>query len=93
MQGMEELEEDFARRKLTEAIENQVADGHPREAGLVLMALLERGIPREEALWAMGMVLADHINQAMEGDQPFDINCYAKDLLVLSSDPEATDQA
>lgn len=88
MQDQEQLEEEFARRKLVEAVENQIADGHPREAGLVLMALLSKGLERDDVLWAMAQVLAEHISQAMASDQPFDLNGYARDLLALTTEDD-----
>ena len=88
MKELEQAEDDFALTKLVEAIENQIADGHPREAGLVLMALLSQGAERQEALEQMAEVLAAHIAAAMENDTAFDINAYARDLLQLSGDVE-----
>lgn len=86
MKEMDDAEDDFALGKLVEAIENQVTDGQPREAGLVLMALLSQGVERQEALEQMAQVLAEHIAVAMNEDRAFDINHYARDLLELGKD-------
>lgn len=86
MKELEHAEDDFALAKLVEAIENQIADGHPREAGLVIMALLSQGVERASALEQMAEVLAAHIAATMEQDVAFDVNAYARDLLALSGD-------
>ncbi|PKM23187.1 MAG: hypothetical protein CVV10_00400 [Gammaproteobacteria bacterium HGW-Gammaproteobacteria-14] len=85
MEGMDELEDDFALKTLIEAVENQIVEGHPREAGLVLMALLEQGIPRADALTAMAEVLAEHIAITFSTEKPFDVNAYARALLALTN--------
>lgn len=85
MEEMEQAEDAFAGQALIEAIENQIADGHPREAGLVLMALLEQGVERDAALTMMVDVLAGHIATTLETQKPFDVNAYARDLLQLSA--------
>ncbi|MCB1836799.1 MAG: hypothetical protein KDH99_04195 [Alcanivoracaceae bacterium] len=85
MKELEDAEDEFALARLVEAVENQIADGHPREAGLVMMALLSAGETRQEALAQMADVLAAHIAVAMDNDAPFDINAYARDLLALPS--------
>lgn len=89
MQEMEQAEDDFAQKALVDAVENQIADGHPREAGLVIMDLIGQGVGREDALEKMADVLAAHIALTMKDDAPFDVNAYARDLLQLS----ATDTA
>jgi len=89
MQEMEQAEDDFAQKALVDAVENQIADGHPREAGLVIMDLIGQGVGREDALEKMADVLAAHIALTMKDDTPFDVNAYARDLLQLS----ATDTA
>ncbi len=86
MKELEQAEDDFALAKLVEAIENQIAEGHPREAGLVIMALLSQGMERQAALEQMAEVLAAHIAATLEQDVAFDINGYARDLLALSGD-------
>lgn len=83
MKELEQAEDDFAHQALMEAVENQIADGHPREAGLVMMALTARGLSHEEAMEKMVEVLASHIAESMEQDAPFDLNGYARDLLAL----------
>lgn len=89
MKELEDAEDDFALARLVEAVENQIADGHPREAGMVMMALLSAGESRQDALAQMAEVLAAHIAGAMDNDRPFDINAYARDLLALPEGNEA----
>lgn len=84
MEEMEQAEDEFALKALVEAVENQIADGHPREAGLVMMALTSTGIAHDVALEMMANVLAYHVSVSLEKDQPFDVNAYAADLLKLS---------
>ena len=86
MKELEDAEDDFALAKLIEAIENQIADGHPREAGLVMMALLSQGVTRQDALEKMAQILAAHIALAMDQEVPFDINAYAHELMQLAAD-------
>lgn len=89
MKELEDAEDAFALARLVEAVENQIADGHPREAGMVMMALLSAGEARQDALEQMAEVLAAHIAAAMENDRSFDINAYARDLLALPTRDEA----
>jgi hypothetical protein len=84
MQEMEQAEDDFAQKALVDAVENQIADGHPREAGLVIMDLIGQGVGREDALEKMADVLAAHIAVSMNEETPFDVNAYARDLLQLA---------
>ena len=83
MKELEQAEDDFAQQALVEAVENQIADGHPREAGLVIMDLIGQGVDRDDALVKMADVLAAQIAQSMQEDRPFDVNAYARDLLQL----------
>lgn len=85
MEEMEQAEDDFALNALIEAVENQIAEGHPREAGLVIMNLISQGVDRREALEKMAEILAAHIAATLEKDRPFDINAYARDLLELAN--------
>jgi len=85
MKELEQAEDDFAQQALVEAVENQIADGHPREAGLVIMDLIGQGVDREEALEKMADVLAAHIAVTMKDETPFDVNAYARDLLQLAA--------
>jgi mannitol/fructose-specific phosphotransferase system IIA component (Ntr-type) len=61
MKELEDAEDAFALARLVEAVENQIADGQPREAGMVMMALLSAGEARQDALEQMAEVLAAHI--------------------------------
>ena len=85
MKELEQAEDDFAQQALVEAVENQIADGHPREAGLVIMDLIGQGVDRDDALVKMADVLAAQIAHSMQEDRPFDVNAYARDLLQLAS--------
>ncbi|MDF1781822.1 MAG: hypothetical protein P1U67_11035 [Alcanivoracaceae bacterium] len=84
MEEMEQAEDDFALNTLIDAVENQIAEGHPREAGLVMMDLLSQGLERREALEKMAETLAAHIAETLEKEVAFDINAYARDLLELA---------
>ncbi|MCK5885816.1 hypothetical protein [Alcanivorax jadensis] len=84
MKELEQAEDDFAQQALVEAVENQIADGHPREAGLVIMDLIGQGVDREEALGKMADVLAAHIAVTLKDEKSFDVNAYARDLLQLA---------
>lgn len=81
---MDDIEDQFALQKLIEAVDNQIAEGHPREAGLVLMQLLEQGLERQAALTLMAETLAEHIAITFAADRPFDVNAYAGALLDLA---------
>lgn len=84
MEEMDDIEDQFALQKLIEAVDNQIAEGHPREAGLVLMQLLEQGLERRAALTLMAETLAEHIAITFAADRPFDVNAYASALLDLA---------
>ena len=84
MDEMEQAEDEFAQKAMIEAVENQIADGHPREAGMVMMALTKNGLDHNAALEKMADVLAVHVAATMENQSPFDINAYARDLLQLA---------
>ena len=86
MDEMEQAEDEFAKKAMVEAVENQIADGHPREAGMVMMALTKNGLDHDEALEKMADVLASHVAMTMKNETPFDINAYARDLLQLAKD-------
>jgi hypothetical protein len=49
MNEMEQAEDEFAQKAMVEAVENQIADGHPRETGMVMMALTKNGLDHDEA--------------------------------------------
>ena len=84
MKELEQAEDGFAFVRLVEAIENQIADGHPREAGLVMMALTAQGEEHDTVLEKMADVLAEHVALSAENDQSFDVNAYAAGLLKLT---------
>ncbi len=86
MKELEQAEDAFAQKALIEAVENQIADGHPREAGLVIMDLNAQGMDRDAALESMADVLAAHIAHSMKEEASFDVNAYARDLLQLPAD-------
>lgn len=80
---LSDMEDGFALTKLVEAVENQIADGQPREAGLVMLRLTEQGWDHQEALEMMAGVLAKHIASSFDGESGFDTNAYAAALLAL----------
>lgn len=80
---LDDAEDSFALARLVEAVENQIQDGHPREAGLVMIKLVEQGRDPREALEMMAGVLAQEIAKSFEGEDGFDINRYATGLLAL----------
>ncbi|KZY32316.1 hypothetical protein A3754_07150 [Alcanivorax sp. HI0083] len=84
MDEMEQAEDEFAQKAMIEAVENQIADGHPREAGMVMMALTKNGLDHDAALEKMADVLVVHVAATLENQTPFDINAYARDLLQLA---------
>ena len=84
-----DAEDNFALTKLVEAVENQIQDGHPREAGLVMIRLVEQGRDPREALEMMAGVLAQEIAASFRGEGGFDINRYAKALLALGDEEGA----
>ena len=86
MKELEDAEDSFALAALVEAIENQIADGQPRETGLVMMALLSQGADRQEALEQMALVLAEHVALSLDQKTAFDINRYAQALMQLAAD-------
>ena len=49
------------------------------------MDLIAQGVDREEAMERMADVLAAHIAVSMKEEAAFDVNAYARDLLLLPS--------
>jgi hypothetical protein len=80
---LSDAEDDFALTKLVEAVENQISEGQPREAGLVMIRLTEQGHDPRQALEMMAEVLARYIAASFKGDSGFDTNAYAAALLAL----------
>lgn len=80
---LSDAEDNFALTRLVEAVENQITEGHPREAGLVMIRLTEQGRDPREALEMMAGVLARHIASSFDGEGGFDTNAYAAALLEL----------
>jgi hypothetical protein len=73
MDEMEQAEDEFAQKAMV-------------EAGMVMMALTKNGLDHDAALEKMADVLASHVALTMDGETPFDINAYARDLLQLAKD-------
>jgi len=48
--------------------------------------LTKNGLDHDAALEKMADVLASHVALTMDGETPFDINAYARDLLQLAKD-------
>jgi hypothetical protein len=60
-------------------VETQLALGDPPEARRALERLVAGGLPRHEAVHAIGVVVADATSATMEG-RPFDARAYAREL-------------
>ena len=58
----------------------------PWKTRLRMMALTKNGLDHDAALEKMADVLASHVALTMDGETPFDINAYARDLLQLAKD-------
>lgn len=83
-----EEDESFARERLVEAIENQLASGEPSAAGAVFNKLSLLGYPREERLELMALVLAHEIHAMLREGRPFDLAAYTAALRALPDLPE-----
>ena len=65
------------------AVETQLAEGLP-EVRHALDRLVNGGVPRPEALHAIGAVLAEEIFKVLKHGKSFDIGVYAKRLKSIS---------
>lgn len=64
-------------------VETQLASGAPPEARRALERLLAGGLPRHEAVHAIGLIVANATAAAMDG-RPFDAGDYARELGLLT---------
>ncbi|BDG02203.1 DUF1841 family protein [Anaeromyxobacter oryzae] len=64
-------------------VENQLAAGDPPEVRRALERLLAGGLPRHEAIHAIGLVVADATSAAMDG-RAFDPRVYGRELDALT---------
>lgn len=83
-----EEDESFARERLIEAVENQLATGEPPAAGAVFNKLTLVGYERGESLELMALVLAHEVRAMLREDRPFDLAGYEAALRALPDLPE-----
>lgn len=87
----EEPDENFARERLVEAVENQLTADQPPAAQATLNKLTLVGYAREESIELMASVLAHCIGVMLDNDAPFDMSAYEQALRNLPELPETTD--
>lgn len=87
----EEPDEIFARERLVEAVENQLAADQPPAAQATLNKLTLVGYAREESIELMASVLAYSIGVMLDNDAPFDMSAYEQALRNLPELPETTE--
>ena len=68
---------------LEKAIQQQVYDNNPPETSETLEKLMEKGASEEKAYNLIGLVISQHFRTVIEGDMPFDMDAYIKDLELL----------
>lgn len=85
----EQADEIFARERLLEAIENQLASNEPAFAQAALNKLTLVGYSREDSIEMMAEVLAHCIGVMLDADQPFDMSAYESGLRNLPELPSA----
>jgi hypothetical protein len=66
-------------------VENQLALGDPPEARRALERLVRGGLSRHEAVHAVGLLVANAMSAAVEG-QRFDARAYARELDLLTAE-------
>ncbi len=86
----EEPDEVFARERLIEAVENQLAANQPLAAQATLNKLTLVGCSRDDSLDLMARVLACSIGAMLDRDAPFDMPAYEQALRNLPELPETT---
>lgn len=86
----EEPDEVFARERLVEAVENQIAGNQPPAAQATLNKLTLVGYSREESIELMARVLAHSVGVMLDNDAPFDMPAYEQALRNLPELPETT---
>ena len=65
-------------------VEQQLASGVPQEATKALARLRKDGMSRHDAVHAIGFILTEHMQRAMETQQPVDEAAYARELSGLT---------
>lgn len=85
----DQADEIFARERLLEAIENQLASNEPPCAQATLNKLTLVGYSRENSMDLMAEVLAHCIGVMLDADQPFDMTAYEAGLRGLPELPSA----
>tara|TARA_R110001592_G_scaffold42588_10_gene138249 strand:- start:8992 stop:9267 length:276 start_codon:yes stop_codon:yes gene_type:complete len=86
----EEPDEIFARERLVEALENQLAVDQPPAAQATLNKLTLVGYSREDSIELMAQVLAHSIGVMLDRDTAFDMSAYEQALRNLPELPETT---
>lgn len=66
-------------------VETQLASGTPAEARRALERLLAGGLPRHEAIHAVGLIVANATAAALDG-RAFDARDYARELDALTAE-------
>jgi hypothetical protein len=64
-------------------IENQIANGDPKETAQTVEALMRQGMSRHDAIHAVGTVLADEIFHILKDKRPFDEAGFVRKLKQL----------
>jgi hypothetical protein len=64
-------------------IENQIADGNPKQVRQIVSALMRQGLTRHEAIHRVGKVLSDEIFSILQENRPFDEQDYIRKLRRL----------
>jgi hypothetical protein len=86
----EQSDELFARERLVEALENQLAVDQPPAAQATLNKLTLVGYSREDSIELMAQVLAHSIGVMLDRDTAFDMSAYELALRNLPELPEIT---
>jgi hypothetical protein len=86
----EQSDELFARERLVEALENQLAVDQPPAAQATLNKLTLVGYSREDSIELMAQVLAYSIGVMLDRDTAFDMSAYEQALRNLPELPETT---
>ncbi len=66
-----------------QTIENQIANGKPKETAQTVEALMQQGLDRHEAIHRVGTVMAGEIFHILKGKRPFDEAGYIRKLRRL----------
>ena len=66
-----------------QTIENQIANGKPKETAPTVEALMQQGLDRHEAIHRVGTVMAGEIFHILKGKRPFDEAGFVRKLRRL----------